>query len=93
MFMFRLLVYLYDVKYNAATFSPSRAAGYFFMIPNACFPLFPIVDYKTFQRCWYREDWREDLPDRRQVDGTRLVQLPALPRRVPQGGDRAQRDR
>ena len=56
MFMFRLLVYLYDVTYRAATFSPSKAVGYFFMLPNVCFPLFPIVDYKTFQRCWYRED-------------------------------------
>jgi hypothetical protein len=56
MFMFRLLVYLYDLKHKAAAFSPSRAAGYFFMLPNICFPLFPIVDYKTLQRSFYRED-------------------------------------
>ncbi len=56
MFMFRLLVYLYDLKYKAATFSPGRAVGYFFMLPNVCFPLFPIVDYKTLQRSFYSED-------------------------------------
>jgi D-alanyl-lipoteichoic acid acyltransferase DltB (MBOAT superfamily) len=50
MFMFRLLVYLYDLRTRAAPFGFWRAAAYFFMLPNVCFPLFPIVDYKTFCR-------------------------------------------
>jgi len=50
MFMFRLIVYLYDLHHRAAPFSISRAISYFFMLPNVCFPLFPIVDYKTLQR-------------------------------------------
>lgn len=48
MFAFRLMIYLYDLKHQAAPFGPARSLAYFFMLPNACFPLFPVVDYKTF---------------------------------------------
>ena len=57
MFMFRLMVYLYDLKHRTAPFSPARAISYFFMLPNVCFPLFPVVDYKTFCSTYYNEDW------------------------------------
>jgi hypothetical protein len=57
MFMFRLIVYLYDLKHRTAPFSPSRAISYFFLLPNVCFPLFPVVDYKTFCSTYYNEDW------------------------------------
>jgi hypothetical protein len=57
MFMFRTMVYLYDLKHRTAPFSPSRAISYFFLLPNVCFPLFPVVDYKTFCSTYYNEDW------------------------------------
>src|SRR6266480_1992884 len=57
MFMFRLMIYLYDLKHRTAPFSPARAISYFFMLPNVCFPLFPVVDYKTFCSTYYNEDW------------------------------------
>src|SRR5438477_11915765 len=57
MFMFRLMVYLYDLSHRTAPFSPSRAISYFFLLPNVCFPLFPVVDYKTFCSTYYNEDW------------------------------------
>jgi len=57
MFMFRLMIYLYDLKHRTAPFSPAHAVSYFFMLPNLCFPLFPIVDYKTFCSTYYNEDW------------------------------------
>src|SRR6266700_2348542 len=57
MFMFRLMIYLYDLKHRTAPFSPSRAISYFLMLPNVCFPLFPVVDYKTFCSTYYNEDW------------------------------------
>src|SRR6266576_4156282 len=57
MFMFRLMIYLYDLKHRTAPFSPARAISYFFMLPNICFPLFPVVDYKTFCSTYYNEDW------------------------------------
>src|SRR6266496_3352073 len=57
MFMFRLMIYLYDLKHRTAPFSLSRAISYFFLLPNVCFPLFPVVDYKTFCSTYYNEDW------------------------------------
>ena len=57
MFMFRLMIYLYDLKHRTAPFNPAYAASYFFMLPNVCFPLFPVVDYKTFCSTYYNEDW------------------------------------
>jgi hypothetical protein len=57
MFMFRLMAYLYDLKHRTAPFSLSRAISYFFLLPNVCFPLFPVVDYKTFCSTYYNEDW------------------------------------
>jgi hypothetical protein len=57
MFMFRLMIYLYDLKHRTAPFSAGRAISYFFLLPNICFPLFPVVDYKTFCSTYYNEDW------------------------------------
>src|SRR5438132_8799428 len=57
MFMFRLMIYLYDLKHGTASFSPSRVISYFFLLPNVCFPLFPVVDYKTFCSTYYNEEW------------------------------------
>jgi hypothetical protein len=57
MFMFRLVIYLYDLKHGTVPFSPARALSYFFMLPNVCFPLFPVVDYKTFCSTYYNEEW------------------------------------
>src|SRR5437762_4256587 len=57
MFMFRLMIYLYDLKHRTAPFSLWHAISYFFLLPNVCFPLFPVVDYKTFCSTYYNEDW------------------------------------
>lgn len=56
MFMFRLIVYFYDLRHDKAPISPVRTLSYFFMLPNACFPLFPVVDYKAFRRNYYDDD-------------------------------------
>ncbi len=53
MFMFRLIGYLYDLKNEKKPAGPWRRLAYFFLAPNACFPLFPVVDYATFLRTWY----------------------------------------
>jgi lysophospholipase L1-like esterase len=53
MFMFRIVVYLYDMRTRAAPFGIWRSLAYFFMLPNVCFPLFPVVDYKSFCRSHY----------------------------------------
>ena len=52
-FMFRLVVYMYDLKHDPALATPGRTLAYFFLLPNVCFPLFPVVDFKTFCRQYY----------------------------------------
>jgi D-alanyl-lipoteichoic acid acyltransferase DltB (MBOAT superfamily) len=56
MFMFRLAVYLYDTRHEKEPAPWSQRLGYFFLLPNVCFPLFPVVDYKTFRRTYYDAD-------------------------------------
>ena len=59
MFMFRLAIYLYDLRHERGEVSVWQRLAYFFMVPNLCFPLFPVVDYQTFKRTWYDgEPWR-----------------------------------
>jgi len=55
-FMFRLAVYLYDTSRERDEIPLARRLSYFFMLPNPVFPLFPIVDYQTFQRSYYADD-------------------------------------
>ncbi len=56
MFMFRMVVYLYDLRYTPELASPVPTLAYFFLLPNVCFPLFPVVDYSTFCRTYYNAD-------------------------------------
>jgi len=56
LFMFRLIVYLYDLKHDKESFSLTRVLAYFFLLPNVCFPLFPVVDYRTFRRTYFDLD-------------------------------------
>ena len=59
MFMFRVVVYLYDLRHDPALTSPWKALSYFFLLPNVCFPLFPVIDYKTFCRGYYDAERHE----------------------------------
>jgi D-alanyl-lipoteichoic acid acyltransferase DltB (MBOAT superfamily) len=56
MFMFRLIVYVYDLRHEKTPPTLMRTLTYFFMLPNACFPLFPVIDYKTFRRNYFDGD-------------------------------------
>ena len=56
MFVFRLMVYLYDRSHETTPPRLSQTLGYFFLLPNVCFPLFPVVDFKKFCRNYYDED-------------------------------------
>ncbi len=61
MFMFRLIVYMYDLRHEKSPASWSTRLSYFFMLPNVCFPLYPVVDYQAFRRTYY------DKADRHQI--------------------------
>lgn len=53
MFMFRTAVYLYDLRHEKGAVPLSQRLGYFFLFPNICFPLFPVIDYQTFKRTYF----------------------------------------
>ncbi|MEP0843054.1 MAG: hypothetical protein HRF43_10130, partial [Phycisphaerae bacterium] len=50
MFMFRVMIYLYDVSSAKQKPTLAQTLAYFFMVPNVCCLLFPVVDFKTFCR-------------------------------------------
>ena len=52
-FMFRLIIYLYELKYERGEVSIWQRLAYFMMLPNLFFPIFPIVDYNAFKRKYY----------------------------------------
>ncbi|HVS03827.1 MAG TPA: hypothetical protein VMT16_13760, partial [Thermoanaerobaculia bacterium] len=53
MFMFRLLLFLYDLRHQRAPSSPWTRLGYFFLLPNFSFLVFPVVGFGAFRRTWY----------------------------------------
>jgi D-alanyl-lipoteichoic acid acyltransferase DltB (MBOAT superfamily) len=59
MFMFRIIIYLYDLYHGRQAKSVSQSLSYFFMLPNICFPLFPVVDFQAFCRRYYQGDPNE----------------------------------
>lgn len=56
MFLFRMIVYFYDLRHKTAPITLTKSLSYFFMLPNICFPLFPVVDYQTFCRNYFDQD-------------------------------------
>jgi hypothetical protein len=56
MFMFRLIIYVYDLKHGKAKPTLASTLSYFFLLPNVVFPFFPVVDYSTFRRTYYDEE-------------------------------------
>ncbi|NUO83041.1 hypothetical protein HUU05_23470, partial [candidate division KSB1 bacterium] len=57
MFMFRLMIYLYDLKHNLVPRKNlTQTLSYFFLLPNVVFPLFPVVDYSTYCQTYYDSD-------------------------------------
>jgi hypothetical protein len=59
MFMFRLIVYLQSVRHERRRTSLQETCSYFFLLPNAFFPLFPVVDHRTFQETYYNDERRK----------------------------------
>jgi D-alanyl-lipoteichoic acid acyltransferase DltB (MBOAT superfamily) len=53
LFMFRMVIYLYDLRTEKKPVSWWVRLGYFFMLPNPVFPVFPVVDWKVYQRTHY----------------------------------------
>ena len=56
MFMFRMIIYLYDVKHQPGPASLKDYLSYFFLLPNYYFLLFPVVDFQTLRRSYFQRD-------------------------------------
>jgi hypothetical protein len=56
MFMFRMIIYLYELKHARKPESVVDTAAYFCLLPNFCFLHFPVVDYRTFLRGYFAAD-------------------------------------
>ena len=56
MFMFRIVLYMYDMRNEKKPATLWERLCYFFMLPNIIFPFFPIVDYITYRRTYYDKD-------------------------------------
>jgi hypothetical protein len=55
-FMFRMMVYLYEIKHARAPEGWVDTVSYFFLLPNFCFMHFPVVDYRTLKRGYFADD-------------------------------------
>ena len=55
MFMFRIILYLHELKYQKKKPSIWQSLSYFFTLPNFSFPIFPIIDFKVFNSTYYNE--------------------------------------
>lgn len=53
MFMFRIMIYLYELKHAKSPETLIDTLSYFFLLPNFCFPHFPVIDYRGFQRGYF----------------------------------------
>ena len=56
MFMFRLVIYLHDLRHERKPASVWERLSYFFLLPNVAFPLFPVIDYQLFRKTYYNDD-------------------------------------
>jgi D-alanyl-lipoteichoic acid acyltransferase DltB (MBOAT superfamily) len=55
-FMFRMIVFMYDTDNGRGPKGFWPRLGYFFLPPNPIFPFFPVVDFATFGRSYYNDD-------------------------------------
>lgn len=58
-FMFRIIIYLYDLQTIKGKPSLTEYLAYFFILPNYLLLLFPVIDFKTMRLSYYRRDIHE----------------------------------
>lgn len=55
-FMYRIIVYLYDAAYSKEPVRLVPFLNYFYILPNYVFTLFPVIDFQTMRRSFYQRD-------------------------------------
>jgi D-alanyl-lipoteichoic acid acyltransferase DltB (MBOAT superfamily) len=56
LFMFRMIVYLYDLRTAKQRPGLQEVLAYFYPLPNFYFLLFPVIDLQTQRRTYYQRD-------------------------------------
>lgn len=56
LYMFRMIIYLYDISYSPGPPLFKDFLSYFFLLPNYYFLLFPVVDFRTFKRSFFQRN-------------------------------------
>lgn len=59
LFMFRIIVYLYDQSHEKKKPSLQEFLSYFYLLPNFYFLLFPVIDFRTMRRSYFEKDIHE----------------------------------
>ncbi len=68
LFMFRMIIYLYELRFEKTPTPLITRLSYFFLLPNLVFPIFPVVDFQTFKRTYYNQEESSIY-----LRGTRLI--------------------
>jgi alginate O-acetyltransferase complex protein AlgI len=55
-FMFRIIIYVYDLAHSREPACLLPFLSYFFLLPNYYFTLFPVIDFQTMRRTYYQRD-------------------------------------
>lgn len=55
MFMFRLLIYAYDVEHDEEPGSLTQTLAYFFLFPTVWLFVFPVIDFRTFRSTYFND--------------------------------------
>jgi len=55
-FMFRMIIYLYDIKHLPGPPRLNDFLSYFFLLPNYYFLLFPVIDFQTFRKSYFQRN-------------------------------------
>ncbi|HEY6342383.1 MAG TPA: hypothetical protein VIY49_12890 [Bryobacteraceae bacterium] len=58
-FMFRVIVYAYDISHSREPARLTPFLNYFFILPNYVFTLFPVIDFQTMRRGYYQREAHE----------------------------------
>jgi D-alanyl-lipoteichoic acid acyltransferase DltB (MBOAT superfamily) len=58
-FMFRIIIYAYDLAHGREPARLLPFLSYFFLLPNYYFMLFPVIDFQTMRQSYYRRDIHE----------------------------------
>lgn len=74
-FMFRMAIYLHDLRHMHKPAGLRDYLSYFFILPNYYFLLFPVIDFQTLRRSYYRRDIHEVAQEGIVWMGRGVVQL------------------